>query len=222
MSSEKINTLNKIKELGLLAVIRGPSPEITMMLVEALFDGGIFGIEITYSTPNASEVVRSLKEKYHDDILLGMGTITTSEQVNSAISAGASFIVSPHTSTPLAQTMQASGLVVMMGALTPSEIIKAHDLGSDIVKIFPGSVGGPNYLKALRGPFPNIPMMPTGGVALNNIEEWFSAGAIAVGAGSGLCPISLVKEKRFKEITQLAQEYAKVVHTIHKKKAKDK
>ncbi|HET6845467.1 MAG TPA: bifunctional 4-hydroxy-2-oxoglutarate aldolase/2-dehydro-3-deoxy-phosphogluconate aldolase [Anaerolineales bacterium] len=203
--------LQKIKALGVLAVIRGPSADLTIQMVEALVAGGITGIEITYSTPNAEEVVRALAQKFSDKILLGMGTLTLPEQSISAKKAGANFLVSPVCEPDLVRSMVASGLLTMAGALTPTEVLQAHRLGADVVKIFPGSLGGPSYVKALKGPFPNIPMMPTGGVSASNVAEWFAVGVVAVGAGSELCPPQLAKEGKFTEITQRASAFAQVV-----------
>jgi len=217
--SGKEKTLERVRELGLLAVIRGPSPEITVDTVDALIEGGVFGIEITYTTPDAAEVVKTLDEKFGEDILLGMGTLTRVEQVDEAREAGARFIVSPHLEPSLADAMVRSGLGVMIGALTPSEIVKAYSMGSDVVKVFPGSLGGPSYMKALRGPFPDIPMMPTGGVNPDNLVAWFQAGAIAVGTGSSLCPSAWAKEGRFKEITHRAKEFVAAVDASRSKAA---
>ena len=211
--SEKEKTLARIQELGLLAVIRGPSLEVTLETVDALIEGGVLGIEITYTTPQAAKVVKTLDVKFGEKILLGMGTLTQIEQVDEAKSAGARFIVSPHLETSLAEAMVASGLGVMIGALTPSEVTQAFNMGSDVVKVFPGSLGGPGYMKALRGPFPDIPMMPTGGVNPDNLVAWFQAGAVAVGAGSSLCPSSWAKEGRFNEITQRAKEFVAAVES---------
>jgi 2-dehydro-3-deoxyphosphogluconate aldolase / (4S)-4-hydroxy-2-oxoglutarate aldolase len=208
---DKQTTLNKLKEIGLVAVIRGPSPELTVKMVAALVEGGVRGIEITYSTPNAAEVVRTLDKHFGEKIILGMGTLTEPVQVEEAKGAGARFLVSPVSETILGQAMVASGLPVMIGALTPTEVLHAYKLGSDVVKIFPGSLGGPAYLKALKGPFPFIPMMPTGGVSAVNVGDWFAAGAFGVGAGSELCPPSLAKEGRFDEITQKAGEFVQAV-----------
>ena len=207
----KQDTLDRIRELGLLAVLRGPSPELTMKMVEALVNGGVSGIEITFSTPNATDVVRSLAMQYGDDILLGMGTLAVPEQAAEAQAAGARFIVSPHCEDQLARAMVNSGSVVMIGAFTPSEVVRAHRLGSDVVKLFPGSQGGPKYMKALRGPFPDIPLMPTGGVSAGNVGEWFAAGAFAVGAGSALCPSTWAEEGRFNDITKGAQAFVEAV-----------
>ncbi len=209
----KSNILEKVKELGLLAVIRGSSAELTVKMVDALVAGGVLGIEITYSTPNAEQVVRSLAGTYGDRIVLGMGTLTKAEQAATARAAGAHFLVSPVCETSLVQGMLASGLLTMAGALTPTEVLGAYNLGVDVVKIFPGSLGGPAYIKALKGPFPYIPMMPTGGVSAGNAAEWFAAGVVAVGAGSELCPPQLAKEGKFDEITKRAADFVQVIKT---------
>lgn len=137
----KTEILEKVKELGLLAVIRGPSAELTVKMVEALVEGGVKGIEITYSTPDAEAVVRTLSQKFGSDILLGMGTLTRQEQALSAKTAGAMFLVSPVCEDALVKSMVESGLLTMAGALTPTEVFKAYSMGVDVVKIFPGSLG---------------------------------------------------------------------------------
>ena len=208
---DKQETLQKLHDLGLVAVIRGPSPELTVRMVEALVVGGVLGIEITYTTPNATEVVRSLDRAFGDVILLGMGTLTDSTQAAEARDAGARYLVSPITDETLGRAMVATGLPVMIGALTPTEVFRAHQLGSDVVKLFPGSAVGPDYVKALQGPFPHIPIMPTGGVDENNVADWFKAGVFAVGAGSQLSPAKLAKEGRFEEITAVAVRFAAAV-----------
>jgi 2-dehydro-3-deoxyphosphogluconate aldolase/(4S)-4-hydroxy-2-oxoglutarate aldolase len=207
----KQTTLDTIRQLGLLSVLRGPSLDLTLQMVDALVAGGVRGIEITFTTPNALEVVKSLDRRFGDQILLGMGTLTKPEQVVAAKEAGARFLVSPHCEKSLAGAMKETGLPIMLGALTPSEVILSRKLGSDVVKLFPGSLGGPEYLKALRGPFPDIPIMPTGGVSQDNVSDWFAAGAFAVGAGSNLCPTALAQERRFGEITALAKAFIQAV-----------
>ena len=214
---EKKNILKKIQELGILAVIRGPSEELTLKMVAALVEGGVTGIEITFTTPNALQVVSALDKEFGDKIVLGMGTLTKPKQAEAAKKAGAKFLVSPHTSKKLAKAMVATGLPTMMGALTPSEVMKARAYGSDVVKIFPGSLGGPAYMKSLKGPFPEIPMMPTGGVSDQNLGEWFAAGAFAVGAGSNLCPKSMALEGDFEGITKIARIYMTAIKTARSK-----
>ena len=209
--SDKESTLNRLHELGLVAVIRGPSPELTVRMVEALVAGGVLGIEITYTTPDAVGVVRALDARFGEQILLGMGTLTRPEQAEEALAAGARYIVSPITDEALGRAMVATGLPVMIGALTPTEVWRAHQLGSDVVKLFPGSAVGPDYVKALRGPFPDIALMPTGGVDEHNVGDWFRAGVFAVGAGSQLSPGKLAKERRFDEIEATARRFAAAV-----------
>ncbi len=209
----KAEILENVKALGVLAVIRGPSPELTVQMVQALKEGGVTGIEITYSTPNAEDVVRTLASRFGDEILLGMGTLTKPEQAKCAQEAGAKFLVSPVSEPTLVKSMIATGLLTMAGAMTPTEVLQVYNLGTDVVKIFPGSLGGPAYVKALKGPFPYIPMMPTGGVSASNVADWFKAGVVAVGAGSELCPPQLAKDGKFSEITKLAVDFVKVVKT---------
>ena len=210
---DKQEILNKLHTLGLVAVIRGPSPELTVRMVEALAAGGVTGIEITYTTPDAAAVVRALDRAFGDSILLGMGTLTDPAQAVEALDAGARYLVSPVTDEALGRAMVATGLPVMIGALTPSEVFRAHQLGSDVVKLFPGSAVGPEYVKALRGPFPHIPIMPTGGVDEHNVADWFRAGVFAVGAGSQLSPTELAREGRFDEITATAKRFAAAVRS---------
>jgi 2-dehydro-3-deoxyphosphogluconate aldolase/(4S)-4-hydroxy-2-oxoglutarate aldolase len=186
-------------------------------MVQALIAGGVTGIEITYSTPNAEEVVQLLDKSFGEQIVLGMGTLTEPKQAASAKAAGAKFLVSPITEQSLAQAMIGTGLAVMIGALTPSEVFQAYTLGSDVVKIFPGSLTGPGYIKALKGPFPYIRMMPTGGVSAENVGEWFAAGVFGVGAGSELCPPSLAKEGRFDEISLKAKDFLAAVNAARAK-----
>jgi 2-dehydro-3-deoxyphosphogluconate aldolase / (4S)-4-hydroxy-2-oxoglutarate aldolase len=203
----KSDTLAEIRRIGLIAVLRAPSEELALGMVDALVAGGVTGIEITYSTPNAPEVVRNLDQVHGSRILLGMGTLTRPEQVAEARSAGARFIVSPHTKTTLAEAMVASGLVAMLGALTPTEVEQAHAFGADVVKIFPASLGGPAYMRSLRGPFPDIPMMPSGGVSPANVGDWLAAGAVALSAGSELCPVDWARQGRFDAIAERARTF---------------
>jgi len=207
----KQEVLNRIKNIGLLSVIRGPSKDLTIKMVDALISGGVTGIEITYTTPQAEEVVRVLKDSYGDKIILGMGTLSKPEQAQTAKEAGANFLVSPICEPNLVKAMVSSGLVTMAGALTPTEIFQAYELGVDVVKVFPGSLTGPKYIKAIHGPFPYIEMMPTGGVSRDNIRDWFEAGAVAIGAGSALCPKNLAAEGKFNEITKRAAEFVEIV-----------
>jgi 2-dehydro-3-deoxyphosphogluconate aldolase/(4S)-4-hydroxy-2-oxoglutarate aldolase len=201
------HTLDTLKSTRVLAVLRAPSAESALKAADALVDGGVTGLEITYSTPDAPAVIRALNDKYGDRIYLGAGTVTTAEQANQAADAGARFLVSPGTRENLSAAMKATGLTVMTGALTPSEVMAAVEYGSDVVKIFPASLGGPAFLRALRGPFPDAPLMPTGGVSPENIGDWFAAGAIAVGAGSDLVSPAALASEDWAAITRRAEMF---------------
>jgi 2-dehydro-3-deoxyphosphogluconate aldolase/(4S)-4-hydroxy-2-oxoglutarate aldolase len=207
----KTAVLERIRAEGLLAVLRGPDPATTVKMVEALLEGGVVGIEITFTTPDALDVVEKLEREFGEDILLGMGTLTHVKHAGQAVEAGASFIVSPSCKPELGQAMVDTELAVMIGALTPTEIQTAHEMGADVVKVFPGSLVGPGYFKAIHGPYPQIRLMPTGGVSADNVVEWLQAGAFAVGAGSNLCPKQLALEGRFADITRIAKAFVSEV-----------
>jgi 2-dehydro-3-deoxyphosphogluconate aldolase/(4S)-4-hydroxy-2-oxoglutarate aldolase len=200
-------TLKRVEDLGLLAVVRGESRAAALEVVGALVEGGVLGIEITFTTPEAPRVIRNLDEEYGGSILLGAGTVTTGDQVERAAEAGSTFLVSPGCDPELLAVMHETGILVLPGALTPSEVMLARRLGARAVKLFPGSSGGPSYLKALSGPFPDVPFIPTGGVSLENIAEWFTSGAIAVGAGGALAPASLSGRDRG-EVVENARRFA--------------
>ena len=207
---EPVRTLEKTEELGLLAVVRGESRSAALEVVGALVEGGVLGIEITFTTPEAPRVIRDLDAEYGDGILLGAGTVITREQVDLAAEAGSTFLVSPGCDPELLPAMLETGLLVLPGVLTPSEVMLAHRLGAPAVKLFPGSSGGPSYLKALLGPFPDISFVPTGGVSVDNAQDWFAAGARAVGAGSALAPPSLAGRDRG-EVVETARRFAEAV-----------
>ena len=200
--------LDMLAQTGVIAVLRAPSAELAVPAVDALVSGGVTGIEITYTTPGATTVIHRLRKRHGEQILLGAGTITTPDQAQQAVDAGASFLVSPGCDPQLAAHMARTGAAVMLGAMTPTEIMAASRHNPLVVKIFPASLGGPAYLRALRGPFPDVAMMPTGGVSSDNLGEWLRAGAIAVGAGSELCSAAAMTEGRWAEIERQANAFA--------------
>jgi 2-dehydro-3-deoxyphosphogluconate aldolase/(4S)-4-hydroxy-2-oxoglutarate aldolase len=156
-------------------------------------------------------VIAQLVKEYGDDLLVGAGTVTTPRQVGEAVEAGAQYLVSPGTSVAVAEEMRSSGTPFAIGALTPSEVMAAGDLGANLVKLFPGSLGGPPYLRALRGPFPDVPFMPTGGVSIDNARSWLDAGAVCLGAGSDLVSNALLASGDSAEITRRAQAFMAAV-----------
>jgi 2-dehydro-3-deoxyphosphogluconate aldolase / (4S)-4-hydroxy-2-oxoglutarate aldolase len=212
---EPDRTLNRTRDLGLLAVVRGESRQAALEVVGALVEGGVLGIEVTFTTPEAPQVIRDLGEEYGDRILLGAGTVTTREQVDEAVEAGSAYLVSPGCDPELLPAMLGTGLLVLPGTLTPSEVMLANRLGAPAVKLFPGSSGGPSYLKALLGPFPDVSFVPTGGVSVDNVSDWFAAGALAVGAGSALAPASLAGRDRG-EVVENARRFAEATRAAGK------
>lgn len=207
--------LRKTEELGLLAVVRGESRRAAIEVVGALVEGGVLGIEVTFTTPEAPQVIRDLDAEYGDDILLGAGTVIAPGQVDQAVEAGSKFLVSPGCDPDLLPIMLDTGLLVLPGVLTPSEVMLARRLGAPALKFFPGSSGGPSYLKALLGPFPDVSFVPTGGVSADNVPDWFAAGALAVGAGSALAPPSLAGRDRA-EVVENARRFTEAVRSARK------
>lgn len=208
---EAERTLEKIKDLGLIAVVRGASQKEAVEVSGALVEGGVLGIEIAFTTPGAGEAMEELAERYGEGIVLGAGTVTDEEQIEISVRAGARFLVSPGLDPELARRMQESGLAALPGVLTPSEVMLASRLGFSILKLFPGLLGGPAYLEALRGPFPDISFVPTGGVSEENVAEWFAAGAFAVGVGSSLAPPTL-EDRDYERVVQEARRLNEAVH----------
>ncbi len=206
-----MNIVEELRDRTIVAVVRAPDPTSALAGADALVRGGVSVIEVTYSTPEAPTVIARLRERYGDDAVVGAGTVTTKDEVQQAVECGAQFLVSPGTDVDVAAVMRASGTPFALGAMTPSEVMLAHKCGADIVKIFPGSVGGPDFLKALRGPFPHVPLMPTGGVSVANAREWLDAGAVCLGAGSDLVSNALLAAGDWVEIERRAAAFTRAV-----------
>lgn len=206
--------LTRARATGVLAVLRASSPELALDASEAIIRGGVTGIEVTFSTPDAPAVIRELIARHGDAAYIGAGTVTTPEQATLAADAGAEFLVSPGTLPDLTRAMLDTGRVVMTGAMTPTEVMGALALGVDVVKIFPASLGGPSYLGALRGPFPDAPLMPTGGVNPDNLAAWFAAGAVAVGAGGDLANGASLAAGDWADIEQRSVRFAAALAAV--------
>ena len=182
---EKYRIYKAIEEQGVVVVIRGKSVEQAIKTVDACYKGGIKIIEVTFTVPKADEIISKLCEKYAGtDMVVGAGTVLAPATARIAMLAGAKFIVSPSLNVDTIKTCNRYGVPVMSGVMTPTEAQTAMEYGVDILKMFPGDIAKPAGLKALKGPFPQANIMPTGGVSNDNVEEWFKAGAFAVGAGS--------------------------------------
>jgi len=192
--------------VGIIPVIRAPSVDAAVAVVEALLQAGLTVAEITMTVPNAIDAIGAVAKRFPGKVLLGAGTVTQPETARRAVDAGAAFIVTPCLVPDVIDAAHRAGVAVLPGALTPSEIFEAFRLGGDMVKVFPvQSVGGAAYLRALRGPFPDIPLVPTGGVTLENMAELFQAGAAAVGVGTELISKDALARRDYAAIGALAK-----------------
>jgi 2-dehydro-3-deoxyphosphogluconate aldolase/(4S)-4-hydroxy-2-oxoglutarate aldolase len=211
VSLDRTVVIERIKAERTVAVIRTDSMERALAAAHAVIAGGFRAVEITYSFPEAAKTIAKLTESDVNDLLIGAGTILNCQQVHEAVGAGARFLVSPCVLPEVIDAAHELQVVIIPGAFTPTEIYTAYSLGADIVKIFPAVKFGPEYLKAVRGPLPNIPIMPTSGVDVTNIADWFRAGAFAVGAvGSVLDPM-LIQNGEWNEITNRARQFMEAV-----------
>jgi len=202
----KQEMLQLVADTGVVAVLRIPDPAQVIPVFDALKDGGVKCIEITMSTPNAIEVIAELAKTLPEDISLGVGTVLDPETARAAILAGAEFVVAPTTNFDVIRMCQRYDKVVMPGAFTPTEILAAWEAGADVVKVFPGSIGGPGYLKAIKGPLPQIALLPTGGVSVENAAEFIEAGAVAVGIGGKLIDKKAMAQGKFEIIREKARK----------------
>jgi len=207
------DVLESLRAAAVVAVLRAPDADGALRAVDALVAGGVTGIEVTYSTPDAPKVIETLAQRYGEQIVLGAGTVRTPAEATDAVAAGARYLVSPGTTDELAAAMLDTGATVLLGALTPSEVMRVSGLGAHAVKIFPAGLGGPAYLRALRAPFPDLAFVPTGGVNPDTLPEWLSAGATAAGAGGELCSARDIADARFADITARAARFTAAVAT---------
>jgi 2-dehydro-3-deoxyphosphogluconate aldolase/(4S)-4-hydroxy-2-oxoglutarate aldolase len=200
--------LAKIVDEGVIAVIRVASAGEAFAVAKAIRDGGISVIEITFSVPGALDVMKEVTQKFGKEVLLGAGTVLDPETARAALLNGAQFIVTPTLNLDVIKMCKRYSAVVIPGALTPTEILTAWEAGSDLVKVFPiAQVGGPPYIRALKGPLPQIPLVPTGGVNVHNAGEFIKAGAAAIAAGGELVDKKAVAEKTFSIITENARMF---------------
>jgi len=208
----KDQILSFITDVGIVPVIRTSSAELAVQAVEAIYKGGIRAAEITMTVPGAIRALEKAADAFGDKLVLGAGTVLDAETARACMLAGAEFFVSPNLRLATIEMAHRYSKVVMPGALTPTEVITAWDAGADIVKIFPcGAVGGPKYIKALKAPYPQIKMIPTGGVNLETAGEFLKAGACAVAVGAELVDAKCLKEGRLDAIEDRARQYLAVV-----------
>jgi 2-dehydro-3-deoxyphosphogluconate aldolase/(4S)-4-hydroxy-2-oxoglutarate aldolase len=206
--SEMNPVVQRLGEIGLVVVIRTDRVDDNFVrAVDAMVEGGAKAVEITFTVPDAVSVIRRMNDEFAGSVLLGAGTVLNPSDAVAAVNAGAKYIVSPATNIEVIGIAKRLGVAVIPGAFTPTEVLAAWSAGADIVKIFPASVGGPAYIKALKGPLPHVPMLPTGGVELDNVGEFFAAGAFAVAVGGNLFKKDLVKAGDFDGLRKLAAAF---------------
>jgi 2-dehydro-3-deoxyphosphogluconate aldolase / (4S)-4-hydroxy-2-oxoglutarate aldolase len=209
---DKSEVIKKIKEIGVIPVVRATSADEAMRAIDAIREGGISVLEITMTVPGAVKVIEEVAKRYGNEALVGAGTVLDPETAKTCISSGAQFIVSPALNVETIARCRELDIAVMPGALTPTEVVQAWNAGADFVKVFPaGAVGGPNYLKALKAPLPQIQLVPTGGVSLTTAGDFIRAGAAALGVGSDLVDLNAIREGQTALITERAKQYMEIV-----------
>jgi 2-dehydro-3-deoxyphosphogluconate aldolase/(4S)-4-hydroxy-2-oxoglutarate aldolase len=213
MDKQKVR--ERIIEIGIVPVVRASSPAEACLAADAVRQGGIPIVEITMTVPGAIEVIRELVKNCGSEVLVGVGTVLNADAARRCIDAGAEFLVSPGLNLQTVAFAAREGKLIMAGALTPTEVMAAWDAGADIIKVFPcGQVGGSKYIKALKGPFPQIPFIPTGGVNLNTAAEFLEAGCVALGIGGELVQAEALKANKPEIIVENARKFLAIVkHT---------
>ncbi len=203
----RLDNLQRVLDSGLVAIIRAPNGDQLVEVAEALLEGGIDVIEVTFTVPGVLDIISKVRDALGDRILLGAGTVLDTESARAALLAGAEFLVTPTVNTRVIELCNRYDKVIMPGGFTPTEVLTAWEAGADIVKVFPADIGGPNHLKALKGPFPQIRLLPTGGVTLDTLGSFVDAGACAVGLGSALVEKQALANRDLDRIRDLAAQY---------------
>lgn len=202
----KLKTLSKITECGLVAVVRAENSEQALKIADACVKGGVAGIEITFTVPGAAKVIEDLAKTYSSgEMVIGAGTVLDPETARIAILSGAQFVVGPSVNVETIKLCNRYQIPVMPGCSTIKEIVEAMEAGADIIKVFPGETLGPNFVKAVKGPLPQAPLMPTGGVSLDNVADWIKAGCVAVGAGGNLT--AGAKKGDYQSVTNIGKQF---------------
>ena len=214
----KESHLRHVLDCGIVAVVRSPDSQQLVEVVRALADGGVTVVEITMSVPNALEVVRQVRQALGDRVLLGAGTVLDPETARAVLLAGAEYVVSPTLNLEVIRLCRRYDKLVMPGAFTPTEVLTAWEAGADIVKVFPADVVGPAFFKALRGPLPQIRLMPTGGVDLTTAAAFLKAGACCLGVGGQLVEPKAIAEHNFGRLRDLAAQYVGIVKQFQSEK----
>lgn len=211
MSMNRLNSLKKIVAAGIIAVVRADTPEKAKAISKAAIKGGVTGIELTFTVPHADQVIGKLTEELPNGVI-GAGTVLDTTSARLAIMAGAGYIVSPTFDADIAKLCNLYQVPYLPGCSTMREMQNALEAGSDIIKLFPASVAGPGMIKAVNAPFPQLNIMPTGGVNLDNLDQWFAAGAVCVGAGGNL--VGPGETGDYDGVTENAKKYIKKFNEI--------
>ena len=208
----KSQVIQWIRETGLIPVVRAASADEAMRAIEAIKEGGVSVLEITMTVPGAVRVIEEVSARYGSDVLVGAGTVLDPETARACILAGAQFVVSPTLDSNTIACCRTYGIMVMPGALTPTEVLQAWKAGADFVKVFPANaLGGASYIKSLKAPLPQIELVPTGGVSLKTAAEFIKAGASALGVGSDLVDMNAICEGRGSVISERARQFIEIV-----------
>ena len=214
LTMNKEYVLSRIREVGIVPVVRASSADEAFEAIEAIKAGGIPILEITMTVPRALSVIERVTASYGDDVIVGAGTVLDAETARACILAGAQFIVSPALNLDTISCCHRYSIAVMPGALTPTEVVQAWTAGADFVKVFPaGAMGGANYIKSLKAPLPQIELVPTGGVSLKTAADFIRAGASALGVGADLVDTKALGEGRADLITERARQFVEIVRT---------
>lgn len=207
----RAETVAALEACGVVAVIRLKEAGVLRAVADALVEGGVLALEVTMTVPGAIELIAEIAPSLPANVLLGAGTVLDAETALAAIEAGARYVVSPVFREEVLDTCHRFDVAAMPGCFTPTEILAAWDAGADVVKVFPATPLGPGYFRDLNGPFPDLRLMPTGGVSLANAGEWIRAGAVAIGVGTALVDAEAVAARRFGEITDRARQFVAAV-----------
>ena len=213
----KREQMNRIENSGIVAIIRTDDASDLTSVVDAIRAGGVDIIEVTMTTPGALDVISGVSKTYGNQVLIGAGSVLDTETARMAILSGAEFIVSPATKSSVIDLCNRYGKVVMPGAFTATEILTAWELGADYVKVFPADVSGASYIRSIKAPLPQVQIIPTGGISLDNAADFIAAGATALGVGSTLVNDKIISEKRFSELKETASQLVKVVKETREK-----
>lgn len=213
----KAKTFDRLVDSGVVAVLRGADPDTLIDITDALVAGGVTGIELTADTPGVGEMLSELTGSFsNDEIVVGAGTVLDGETARMTMLAGADFVVSPSLHTDVIDICNRYGTLVAPGIMTPTEAIRGYEAGADLVKLFPASSLGPDHLSSIKGPLGQIPLMPTGGVDLDNAAAYIEAGAECVGVGSALVDYEAAERGDFETITQNANQFSAVIEDARK------